>query len=271
LVQEKKALSLGAAADLFLASLGQGRAAAQPEILKFLRWFGRERPAEELTPPELEAYGELVASGTGQGERQLKVARDFLAFARKKGLISANLAAHLRMRRVSQKRRPGASPSAAQDGGSVHLTAEGHQQLQERVMWLREEAVRAAAEIKKAAADKDFRENAPLEAARERHGQIFSRIQELESVLDRAQPLQSVPAGEAVRKVRPGSRVTLRDMASRQELTYMLVDPREANSLDGKLSFASPVGQALLDHHDGDEVVVMAPRGALRYQILKVE
>jgi transcription elongation factor GreA len=126
-------------------------------------------------------------------------------------------------------------------------------------------------EIKKAAADKDVRETAPLETAREHLGQIASRIRETQDILERAQVMENESSGEPARAVRQGSRVTLQDLATGEMATYLLVDPREANLLHGKLSIASPVGQAALDQRAGQELVVTAPKGTLRYCIVKVE
>ena len=143
--------------------------------------------------------------------------------------------------------------------------------MAERLEQLRKDLPPAAAEIRRAAADKDVRENAPLEAARQHHGHIMARIRELEDTLTRAQLLQEGEPQEERKQARQGSLVTLKDIASGEELTYLLVDPREANSLGGKLSIGSPVGQAMHDRREGDEVEVKAPRGSFLYQIVRVE
>ena len=196
--------------------------------------------------------------------------REFLIYAKKRGLLERNLAVHLKARRTGRgtrrqagERRAGPEP--------VRLTPAGLAEIDQRLKRLRKELTQAAAEIQRAAADKDVRENAPLEAARQHHGQIMSRIRELEDTMARAQLLQEGQQQEERKQVRQGSLVTLKDVASGEELTYLLVDPREANSLGGKLSIGSPVGQAMQDRHEGDEVEVKAPRGSFLYQILRVE
>ena len=143
--------------------------------------------------------------------------------------------------------------------------------MEQQLVWLREESVRNSAEIKKAAADKDVRENAPLETARQRHGELASRILEIEDNLEQAQLLQAIEADGGMRQVRLGSRVTLQNLSSGDELTYQLVDAREANPLNGKLSVSSPVGQAVLDRWQGQEVEVAAPKGTVHLHIIKVE
>jgi transcription elongation factor GreA len=267
LTQNARGPSIEEATDLFLDSLKTGRSEAQQELLKLLRWFGRERPLTDLTPADLESYGELLASRVPGKEKRVKPLRDFLSFTRKRGLVHVNLASHLRLRRPSRGRRTGANRVPLEPTSPIQLTADGRRQMEERLVWLREETVRAAAEIKKAAADKDVRENAPLEAARQYQGQITSRMHDIEATLERAQ-LLSANSADAPSVVRQGSRVTLRELGSGEEFTYLLVALQEANSLEGKLSVASPVGQELLGRREGEEFQVTVPGGTLRYQVI---
>ena len=46
---------------------------------------------------------------------------------------------------------------------------------------------------------------------------------------------------------------------------------QEADPMNGRISEESPFGKALLGQRVGEEVVVEAPAGNLRYQILKIE
>jgi transcription elongation factor GreA len=64
-----------------------------------------------------------------------------------------------------------------------------------------------------------------------------------------------------------GDTVVLRDLSSDKEFSYTLVDPREANPANGKLSVASPLGKAILDKEKGQTIEVAAPAGAFRCRI----
>lgn len=119
-------------------------------------------------------------------------------------------------------------------------------------------------EIQKAAADKDFAENAPLAAARERKAHLEGRIQELESTLNRARVMAE---NRGLSKAKLGDTVKLCDLASGRELAYVLVDPREASPARGRLSVASPLGRVILEKEQGDTVEVAAPAGVFRYRI----
>ena len=47
-----------------------------------------------------------------------------------------------------------------------------------------------------------------------------------------------------------------------QEAEYLIVSANEAEPENGKISDESPVGEALLNRNEGDEVVVKLPNGA---------
>jgi transcription elongation factor GreA len=123
--------------------------------------------------------------------------------------------------------------------------------------------------MRRAAADKDFRENAPLEAAREEHGQLEGRIRELKKILGAAVIIDGTQ--EVTRKVSIGDSVWLRDETSGEELCYVIVSPREVDPSQGRVSSASPIGKAVLGRTQGEIIEVNAPAGKLRYQIAQVE
>ncbi|MBI4199103.1 MAG: transcription elongation factor GreA [Chloroflexi bacterium] len=153
----------------------------------------------------------------------------------------------------------------------MQLTSEGYRQLREELAARLEERLTVAEEIRRAAADKDFTENSPLDAAREHQGHLEARIRELEATVQGAVVLdgRSRPGGASV-KVGVGSRVVLRQQDTGREVSYLLVEPREADPANGKLSIASPVGRALLNRNVGQEVEVATPRGPVRYLIARL-
>jgi len=258
------------AVTAYLHGLENGRTESQQVLLKFTRWFGRTRLMAKLTPPEIGHYAEQETLGIDDGSRRLRALKEFLVHSKKVGLIQTNLAVHVRARRSSRlgKARQGKT-SINED--TVRLTAHGLAEKVERLELLRSQVPQVTEEIKRAAADKDVRENAPLEAARQQQGHLMARIRELEDTISKAQVLDQTKEQAGRKLVRQGSIVTLRDIATGEDLVYQLVDPREADSLGGKLSVSSPVGLAMQDHGAGDEFKVVAPRGSLTYQVLNVE
>ena len=216
----------------------------------------------------MEAYSVNASTETLSGSDRIKAVRDFLQYSKKNGFIATNLAFHVKLRRTPRQSRAQAARPSANKDEVVQLTAEGHAELLTRVEYLKDELSRNSVEIARAAADKDVRENAPLEAAREYQGQLSSRLLMSEDTLAKAQVIDKNAGGK---EVRHGSALKLQDIASGEVLEWTLVDPREADSLAKKISTSSPVGEAVLGGKMGDEVEVAAPKGTVRYKILHVQ
>jgi transcription elongation factor GreA len=115
---------------------------------------------------------------------------------------------------------------------------------------------------------KDFRENAPLDAAREKQALNEARIKEIESILKHAQIVESNGGGEGINI---GSTIVVRNLKTEREQTFTIVHPREVNPTAGKISVESPVGKAVLGRGEGDEVEVQAPAGTMRLKIESVD
>ena len=168
---------LGEAATEFLATLSpQEREASQPEVYKFARWYGWERPFSQLTPPHVAGYAEQLSVSDTDYARKLVLVRSFLAYAKKSGWSRTNLATHLKTR----KGKTGMAPAARHKPKSVTLTKEKYDELVVELENLKKRSQQLVVEIQLAAADKDFRENAPLQAAREERGHVEGRIKELD-------------------------------------------------------------------------------------------
>ncbi|OGO02019.1 MAG: hypothetical protein A2Y90_05875 [Chloroflexi bacterium RBG_13_52_12] len=152
---------------------------------------------------------------------------------------------------------------------TVSLTQERYDELKAELENLKVRSRELVGEMQRAAADKDFRENAPLQAAREERGHVEGRVKELEEALKSATIIQENK--EPARKSSIGDSLVVCDLASGEECRYMIVDTREANVARGKISIASPIGKALLGRSDGETVEITTPAGKLRYQIKHVE
>ena len=245
------------------------QATLQQELGRFIRWCGRDRAASSLTPLDVEGYCGAMERAGGEGKQRLVITKEFLVYLHRQGWAHANLAPHVKLRRTGRK-----APVSQQRRRSAvarRLTSDGHQRLQGELVALKAERVNVAEEISRAAATKDFSENAPLDAARERQGQLEARIRELEGTLNGATVLDGTLTEESAQAlVDIGSRVVLKDAQTGKEVSYLLVESSEADPAAGKLSAASPVGKALLDHAVSDEVEVVTPRGVVRYVVTKV-
>ena len=269
MAEQGNSLNLGEAIDNFVGSQKNGGAESRQTLSRFLRWFGSDRSVSTLTPADMEAYSVNASTETLSGSDRIKSVRDFLQYSKKNGIIEVNLAFHVKLRRTPRQSRAQAARHAAINEEVVQLTAEGHAELLTLVEHLKDELARNSVEIAKAAADKDVRENAPLEAAREYQGQLSARLLLSEDTLAKGRVIDK-NAGET-NEVRHGSYLKLKDVTSGESFEWTLVDPREADSLANKISTSSPVGEAVLGRRTGDEVEVSAPKGAVRYKITQVK
>ena len=260
----ESSVTLRQAATQYAATLSsEDRGSAQPAIDGFVRWYGSDRSAGDLTPQQVEQYGEWMTREGSDPTSKLVSVRSFLTFLRKKKIVQASLATHLRVPRT----RRSAAGKARDSGPEVVLSAEGRANLESRLESLQEERISVVGDIQRAMADKDFRENAPLDAAKERQGKIEADIREIEYTLARAVLRQD---GEASAIVQIGHTFRLKELSSGRVAQYTLVDAAEADPSAGKLSASSPVGRAVFQKAVGEEISVSAPKGTIMYKIEEV-
>ena len=122
-------------------------------------------------------------------------------------------------------------------------------------------------EIKRARELGDLRENAEYHAAKERQRLVESRISLLKKRVSdiHLMNLDKVPRD----KVGFGSTVHLKDVQGAMTV-YQLVMPEDADVEHGLISTASPIGRALLNREEGDEVVVTTPNGSRKFEVVKL-
>lgn len=149
---------------------------------------------------------------------------------------------------------------------TIALTPEGRATLENELWLLRNERLPAlAARLADAREDPATRdEDAGLLELQEEQRRLERRSTELERLLASAREL--APSANGV--IALGSRVEVEEEGERER--FQLVDPHEANAVEGRISIASPVGKALLGHKNGDEVVVPLPAGDRHLQIISV-
>ena len=244
----------------------------QQELNRFVREFEGYQTVD-LTAQIVEKYQEDFER-TGADSRRLEPIKLFLAFAHKQGMTDINYGKFIRIKRSAGRGRGAGAkrePEQVEMPTGEMLTAEGFKRLQEELDHLiNVKRPEIARELFEARIDKDFRENAPFDAAKHHQAEVEARIRQLQAVLARAQIIDGTSTTRTGR-IALGARVVLRDLEHDEELEYTLVSPNEANPRLGRISVASPVGRALLDRTEGEEVEVEAPGGTIKYRIDRVE
>lgn len=252
-------MTLGEAANAFLENVkGASRQSALAELNRFMRWYGADRPLSGLRGHDVATYGEAMGGATAETTKRAEHIRSFLVHLKKEGLIEQSLAPHLRLKK-------GGKSAGVQSFGSqpqtVELTSDGIDALNAELADLMHQRLVVREDIRKAMVDKDFRENSPLDAAKDRQGHIEARVREIESMLKRAVVVDSAAR---TGKVRVGCVVTVKNIGTGSVIEYSIVGPTEANAAEKKISTDSPVGKALLGHVPGDEVDISIPSGTMK-------
>jgi transcription elongation factor GreA len=111
-------------------------------------------------------------------------------------------------------------------------------------------------------------QNTPeYEDARAEQAFIEGRINELEEMLDNAVIIQETHDHQTVSL---GSKVKVK-MHDGKTVSYTIVGIAEADPKEGKISNESPVGEALLGKHVGEEFEFKAPAGTLTWKIISID
>jgi transcription elongation factor GreA len=151
----------------------------------------------------------------------------------------------------------------------VYLTAEGIKELRQELDHLVNVKRPALAErLRHAIQQGDLSENADYIAAKEEQGFLEGRIQQIEAMLLRAKIIEEDGPTD---KVGLGNRVTVIEDGTDYEEIFQLVGPAEARPTNGKISYKSPLGQALMGHRVGDKVTAEAPGGKIVFKIVSIQ
>ena len=150
------------------------------------------------------------------------------------------------------------------------LTREGLKKYEDELHQLKVvKRKEVAQKIKEAREQGDLSENAEYDAAKDEQRDIEARIEELEKILKNAEVV--VEDEVDLDKINIGCKVRILDLEYNEELEYKIVGSTEANSLKGKISNESPVGQALMGKMVNDVVEVETQAGVMEYKILAID
>jgi transcription elongation factor GreA len=147
-------------------------------------------------------------------------------------------------------------------GGFAALEAE----LKDRQQVQRQRIIAAIAEAR---AHGDLSENAEYHAAKESQALNEGRIQELESLIGRADiiDIAKLAGGDTIKF---GATVQLIDDDTEEKKSYQIVGEPESDVKSGKVSVGSPIARALIGKKVGDSVQVNTPGGGKSYEVVSV-
>jgi transcription elongation factor GreA len=146
------------------------------------------------------------------------------------------------------------------------MTKNGLVTLKKKLAELENQRPRLVKRVETARQMGDLRENSEYHAAREDLTLLDTQIDELREVLAN---IKIVNKSNNSFKVGLESVVAVRN--DQGEVVYQLVGEHESDPFGGKISYTSPLGQALMGKKKGDKVVAKTPRGKVEYQIVAIK
>ena len=150
------------------------------------------------------------------------------------------------------------------------MSAARAQELQEELNYLKTtRSDEVAEQIKIARGFGDLSENSEYDEAKNEQGKLYSRIAELEVILQHVVIVDESDAPSNI--VTIGCKVTVADASGKEVGCYKIVGSQESDPMHGIISEESPFGKALVGSKEGDTVTVEAPRGTIRYRVEKIE
>ncbi|EEI24330.1 transcription elongation factor GreA [Lentilactobacillus hilgardii] len=141
------------------------------------------------------------------------------------------------------------------------ITKAGYQKIKDEINQLENDRPIKIKSLADARALGDLSENAEYSAAKRDLRHLESRLRFLRKELQ----YSKIYTPSDNDNVEVGKYVTFEFLDDKSTETYQIVGTPEVDIDDGKISIASPIGAALLNHHTGEIVTIQAPN--LTYQV----
>ncbi len=150
-----------------------------------------------------------------------------------------------------------------------YLTPEGLKKLEEELEYLKTvRRAQVAERLHNAMAEGEIEENPEYEDAKNEQAIVEGRILEIETILANAVLIENTGPSD---EVRMGSKVTLKDLETGEKEDYVIVGSAEADPAQGRISYESPIGRALLGHKVNEVVTVQVPSGERKLKVMRIQ
>jgi len=150
---------------------------------------------------------------------------------------------------------------------AYYVTKEGYKKLENDLLELKQQRPAIAESLRVAMQDKDFRENAPLDAARDAQAHLEAKIRNIEGQIRNA---VIISANDKGKSAHIGSKIKLLNLEKKSKHSFELVTPSEVDPKNGKISIESPVGLAASNKNVGDQIIVKTPSGEVEFKIIEI-
>jgi transcription elongation factor GreA len=151
----------------------------------------------------------------------------------------------------------------------TYMTEDGLRKLKEELVHLESvERPNISQQIAEARDKGDLSENAEYDAAQEAQGMLEGKIAQLKGVIASARLIDESIIGTDTVQIM--NKVTIKNLGTKKEMTYMLVSESEADFKSGKIAVSTPIAQGLMGKKVGDKVDVRVPSGMMNFEILEI-
>jgi transcription elongation factor GreA len=151
---------------------------------------------------------------------------------------------------------------------SEFVSKEIFEKMKKELEYLKSQRIEIAERLKRSASFGDLSENSEYQQAREDKDELERKILKLEQKL---KTVKVKNKSESNNKVSFYSKVKIKDKNG-NEMNLILVSEEDSDFAQGKISYNSPLGKALLGKKIGDIIKFKVPSGKEKeYQIISIE
>lgn len=147
-----------------------------------------------------------------------------------------------------------------------YLTKEELEKLKKKLDYLKNVEVKEIAElIRHTASFGDLKENSAYTEAKEKQAFLQGKILELADIIRNTRIIEK----KSGKKVQPGSEVMI--LFNNEKENFRIVAPGQVDSLNGKISYESPLGKRLLGKKIGDKFKILLGNQEMSCEILEIK
>ncbi|MDD6358161.1 MAG: transcription elongation factor GreA [Bacteroidales bacterium] len=152
---------------------------------------------------------------------------------------------------------------------ATYMTEEGYKKVLEELQYLESvERPRISKQIAEARDKGDLSENAEYDAAKEAQGMLEMKISQMKDMIASARVIdESKLKTDTVQLL---NKVTIKNVANRQTMTYTIVSENEANLKERKIAISTPIAKGLVGKKVGDKVEITVPTGKMTFEIMEI-
>ena len=151
----------------------------------------------------------------------------------------------------------------------TYMTEDGLRKLKEELVQLESvERPKISQQIAEARDKGDLSENAEYDAAKEAQGMLEGKIAQLKGVIASARLIDESSIGTDTVQIM--NKVTIKNLATNKQMTYLLVSESEADFKSGKIAVSTPIAQGLMGKKVGDKAEIQVPSGVMSFEIVEI-